>query len=258
MTFFQAAALGLVQGLAEFLPISSSAHLILAPRLLGWPDQGLAFDVALHWGTLAALAAAFGREWLVLIRAGLARDGSESSRLFWRIALATLPAAVAGLALEDLAETAFRDPRRIAAALMAFGLLLGAADRIGGGGRSLDGLGLRGCLLIGCAQALALVPGVSRSGITITAGLFLGLARAEAARFSFLLSVPIVLGAGILKLDDVGLAAATGPFWVGIAVAGLSGYAAIKFLLAFVRSRGLAPFVIYRLALGVLLLALFR
>lgn len=250
----QAAALGVVQGLTEFLPVSSSAHLVLFPRFLGWPYQGLAFDVALHWGTLAALALAFGRDWWNLTAAGLRRDGSASSRLFWGLALATLPAVAAGLLVQDLVEPVFQQPRRMALNLIGFGLLLGLADRAGRGDRGLEALDWRGALAIGLAQALALMPGVSRSGVTITAGLFLGLRRGDAARFSFLMAAPVVLGAGVLKLGDAGPALRTGAFWIGVAAAAASGYAAIRLLLGFVRRRSLLVFVLYRAVLGALLL----
>ncbi len=251
MTALQAAVLGAVQGLAEFLPISSSAHLILVPRLLGWADQGLSYDVALHWGTLAALAICFWRDWLRLL--GEARSGSA---LLWRIAAASVPAALAGLILDDLVETRFRSPALIAGTLASFGILLAAAERLGRQNRGPEGLDWRVCLGIGLAQALAIVPGVSRSGITITAGLLLGLRREEAARFSFLLAAPITFGAGLMKLRDVGPEAMTMPFWIGIAVSGATGAAAIWGLLRYVRSRSLLPFVIYRVVLAGAIVAL--
>lgn len=256
MSLIQAAALGVIQGLSEFLPISSSAHLVLLPWLMGWQYQGLAYDVALHWGTLVALAALYGKDWWLLAKAGLSRDGSAESRLFWGLVLGTLPAVAAGLLLEDWVESVFHRPERIALNLMGFALLLGLADWKGRRDKGFEALDAKACLWIGMAQALALIPGVSRSGVTITTGLLLGLRREEAARFSFLLSVPVVLGAGILKIPDAGQALASGSFWVGIAAAALSGYAAVKILLAYVRLRSLAVFVFYRLALGALLLFL--
>lgn len=256
MSILQAISLGVVQGVAEFLPISSSAHLALIPQVLGWPYQGLAYDVALHWGTLLALILCFGRYWRGLILAGLKRDGSHESRLFWNIALATLPGVAAGLALEHHVETIFHEPKRMAATLIAFGLLLWLADWKSARSKGREGLDLKTCFLIGLAQALAIIPGVSRSGITITAGLMLGLKREEAAQFSFLLAVPIVFGAGVKELPKVGAAAATAPFWLGIMASAVSGYLAIKFLLAYVRSKNLNVFVVYRLSLGALLLYL--
>ncbi|MBI4387106.1 MAG: undecaprenyl-diphosphate phosphatase [Elusimicrobia bacterium] len=254
MDWVQAAVLGTLQGFTEILPVSSSAHLVLLPWTLGWKYQGLAYDVALHWGTLLALGIHFGGQWWGILRAGLRRDGTAESRLFWGIAAGTIPAVVVGLALEHRVEALFHEPRRMAATLMIFGLILGLADRHGKRSKGLDALGLRECLLIGMAQALALVPGVSRSGVTITAGLFLGVRREDAARFSFLLAVPVVLGAGILKIPDVGGAISTGSFWIGIEASTAAGYAAIRFMLGYVRSRDMRVFVIYRLALGTLLL----
>ena len=253
MTFASAALLGLVQGLGEFLPISSSAHLVLVPWLLGWTYQGKAYDVALHWGTMIAACAYFWKDWAEMIRAGLSRQDSPKKSLFWGIVWATIPGGLAGLLLEKRVEAA--PPAVIAAAMIAFGLLLGLSDKLGRRTKSMADLSLRSMLLIGMAQALAVVPGVSRSGITLTAGLFLGLRRDEAARFSFLLCVPIVIAAGILKLRHLGPVAAAGPFWLGIVVTTLVGLAAIRFLLAYLRERGTGLFVVYRVLLGLLCLA---
>src|SRR3989338_346324 len=243
MDYAQAALLGLLQGLTEFLPISSSAHLVLLPWALGWKYQGLAFDVPLHWGTLLALVICFWRQWRQLLLSWLKRDGTVNSRLFWGIVLGTIPAVIAGLALEDRVETVFHDPKPIALTLMAFGILLGLADLKAVQSKGLDGLNLKTCLLIGLAQAVALVPGVSRSGITITAALFLGLNREAAARFSFLLAVPVVLGAGLLEIAKIGPDIAAVPFGIGIATSAISGYLAIQFLLAYVRTKNLNVFV---------------
>lgn len=254
MTAAHAAVLGAVQGLAEFLPISSSAHLALAPRLLGWEDQGLAFDVALHMGTLAALLACFWRDWLALARDGLRRVDSEERRLFDGMVLGTVPAGLAGLALAEQAETVFRDPARIALTLAAFGVLMGWADRVGRKERAVAGAGLKDIVLIGLAQALALVPGVSRSGVTLTAALLLGFDRVSAARISFLLAVPITAAAGLHELPKALPYADEPAFWTGIAVSGLVGTAAIKGLLRLLAGRGLMPFAVYRVALGGVLL----
>lgn len=258
MNASQAAVLGAVQGLAEFLPVSSSAHLALAPRLLGWPDQGLAFDVALHMGTLAALLACFWRDWRDLAVDGLRRADTESRRLFDAMVLGTVPAGLAGLALADKAETVFRDPTRIALTLAAFGVLMGWADLKGRKERGVSAAGLRDVVLIGCAQALALVPGVSRSGITMTAALLLGFDRVAAARISFLLAVPITAAAGLHELPKALPYAGEPAFWVGIAVSGLVGTAAIKGLLKLLAGRGLMPFAVYRVAFGAFLLLLAR
>ncbi len=250
MSYGEAAILGFVQGMTEFLPVSSSAHLKLVPWLAGWNYQGLAYDIALHWGTLLALAAFFWKDWLNLLAGAAGRGTEEDKGLFWRIFWATAPAGFAGLLLEDYAEAAFGLPARTAAALIVFGVLMGWADRSGAKTLGREGLTMRNCLFIGCAQALALIPGVSRSGITITTGLLLGLKREEAARFSFLLSTPIVFAAGALKLRDLAGTSFGGPFWVGIAVSALSGYAAIAFLLRFTARRSLQPFAVYRVLLG--------
>ncbi|MFA5138190.1 MAG: undecaprenyl-diphosphate phosphatase [Elusimicrobiota bacterium] len=248
MTLAQAAALGLIQGLTEIFPISSSAHLALAPRIFGWQDQGLAYDVALHWGTLFALLACFGRDLWTL--------AAKERRLFWGLAIGTVPAGLSGLFLDDYVETVFRDPQVIAVPLIAFGILLAAAERWGKQESRLEGMGLTACLWIGLAQALAVVPGVSRSGVTITAALLLGLKRPDSAKFSFLLSIPIVFGAGVLKFKDLPAAELGPAFWVGMAAAGLSGYAAIRFLMRFVQNRTLYVFAGYRVAVGLAALLL--
>lgn len=254
MSYVEAAVLGLAQGLTEFLPVSSSAHLKLVPWLMGWNYQGLAYDIALHWGTMSALAAYFWRDWLGLLSGAAGRGSSEEKGIFWGIFWGTAPAGVAGLLLEDYAEAAFGLPARTAWALILFGVLMGWADRAGAKNRGREALTMGNCLLIGLAQALALIPGVSRSGITITAGLLLGLRRDDAARFSFLLATPVVFAAGVLKLKDLAGLPLGGPFWLGIAVSGLSGYAAIGFLLRFTQRRSLQPFAVYRVLLGTLCL----
>lgn len=258
MSLFQAVILGLTQGLTEFLPVSSSAHLLLLPWMMKWDYQGLAYDVALHWGTLLAMACVFWREWLSLARAGLNLPGHspDDRRLFWGIVIATIPGVAAGLLWDDYVENTLRAPALIAGMLILFALILGAADRLGAKTAGTESLGIKQCLLIGLAQACAIIPGVSRSGITITAALFLGLRRADAARFSFLLSSPIVVAAGVYKLKDLDAAALSGPFWIGIAVSALSGYAAMKLLLRYLVNRNLDLFVAYRVGLGLLVLLL--
>lgn len=257
MNTTQAAALGAIQGLAEFLPISSSAHLALVPRLFGWTDQGLAYDVALHMGTLAALIICFWKDWWDLAKGGLSRADSEHRRLFDALVLGTIPAGIAGLLLEHQAETAFRDPHRIAIALAAFGLLMGWADRAGKKNRVLGSAGIKDLLLIGLAQALALLPGVSRSGITMTAGLGLGFDRVSAARLSFLLAMPITAAAGLHKAKDAIPLLGDPAFWVGIAVSALVGVLAIRGLLKLIAKAGLAGFALYRVLFGLALLHFF-
>lgn len=266
MDLLRALILGIVQGLTEFIPVSSSGHLVLVPRMLGWPDQGLAFDAALHIGTLSALLVYFWHDWLRLIRAGLGdlvRNGrrvtsySADSRLLLLIAVGTIPAAVAGLLLDDWIEANLREAWNVAIALIAAGLLMLAAERLARLWRPLSSVRLLDALIIGVAQACALVPGVSRSGATISAGLVLGFRREDAARFAFLLGTPTFAGAALLKSPD--LAEATRgellDLAVGMLAAAVVGFIAISWLLRFLRTRSLVPFVIYRCVLGVATLA---
>lgn len=257
MTVFQAIVLGLVQGLAEFLPISSSAHLALTPYFLGWEDPGLAFDVALHLGTLMALAWYFRLDWIALTKSAwqIARSRrieTPNERRVLYLVIATIPGAIAGLLVNDLAETVFRTPQLIATTLIVMGVLLWAADRFAPRDRQEADIGLRDAFLIGCAQMFALIPGVSRSGSTITAGRALGLDRIAAARFSFLMSMPITSAAAILKtpeaLRDQGLSA---PLVAGILAAAFSSWLAITVLLRFVSRNSFGIFAVYRVLLGV-------
>jgi len=264
LALWHAVVLALLQGLTEFLPISSSAHLVLVPVVTGWPDQGLAFDVAVHVGTLGAVLLYFRREVLAMARdwglSILLRRPTGESRLAWAVLWGTVPAALAGLLLDDLAETSLRSPLVIALATIGFGLLLGWADRSGRRNRNEHQLAWRDVLVIGLAQALALIPGTSRSGITMTAGLALGLGREAAARFSFLLSIPIILLAGGYKGLQLATAAEAvdwTPIVVGALVSGASAYLCIHWFLRLLERIGMMPFVIYRLLLGILLLALF-
>lgn len=273
MTLWQATLLALVQAVTEFLPVSSSGHLILLPRLLGWPDQGLEFDIATNSGTLIAVMAYFRRDIARMAREfgasfrAAERAANPDARMIWLLAWGTIPAGLAGLFLKGWIAGQAREPRLIATTAIFYGLLLLFADRRSqtaagrGPGRGLEELGMREALLIGCAQALALVPGTSRSGITITAALLLGFARPAAARFSFLLAIPIGLAVAAKQVLDVArgmpLGVPTGALIVGIAVSAVAGYAVIAFLLDWVRRRSLAPFAIYRLALGVALFVIF-
>jgi undecaprenyl-diphosphatase len=259
MSRFQAFVLGVVQGLGEFLPISSSGHLIVVPWLLGWPGQSLAFDVALHLGTLFAVAAAFASDWRRLLTCGLRGllrghpFAEAESRLLWLLAVASIPGALAGLVLEEWAETAFRSPALVAGTMALLGIVLWIADRRRG---SREAVSWRDGLLIGLAQAAAIVPGVSRSGATISMGLFLGYKREDAARFSFLLSLPITLGAAVFKVPTL-LRETSDPAGVmlGMVSAAAFGFLAIRFLLRYVRTRDYRPFVYYRLLFGLLVWA---
>ena len=252
--------LALIQGLTEFLPISSSAHLILPSQLLGWEDQGLAFDVGVHVGTLLAVVYYFRRELGVMIVAWVRSLGGRfdaDGKLAWLVALATLPAMLSGLLFAGLIEQFGRSILVIAAATLIFGVLLGWADRRRQATRAIGELTWRDAIVIGLAQAVALIPGTSRSGITITAALMLGFERQSAARFSFLLSIPIIFGAGLLQVVNLleqGGGAPWLPIGIGTLVAGLSALACIHLFLNWLDRVGMMPFVYYRLALGVLLL----
>ena len=266
VTIIEAIVLGVVQALAEFLPISSSAHLILVPWLLGWPSHGLVFDLALHVGTSIALLGYFWRDWLNLASAvarGLVDATARSShqwRLAWLIVIGCIPAAVVGILFEDLIEATLRQPALIAVLLIGFGLVLYVADKVGKRERSLDQVTLTDALTIGCAQVLALAPGVSRSGITMTAGLFRGLDRATAARFSFLLSAPITVAAAVYKLRvllrEPLTSADAAAFLVGIVTAAVVGALAIGFLLRYLQRQPVTIFVWYRVGAGLIVLML--
>lgn len=262
MDGLQAAVLGLIQGLTEFLPVSSSGHLVLAPWLFGWQDQSLAFDVAVHLGTLMAVVVYFWKDLLGLVPAVprlLSPAQDAQVRLLRGLMIATIPACVLGAVLQVLLDIEFGSPALVAVNLMGFGLLLGAADRWGRRDRQVADLGWKGYLLLGCAQALALIPGTSRSGATMTAGLALGLDRVGAARVSFLMAVPVIAIAGayemlkLLRGDEIVDWAAMG---IGVSVAFVSGWLCIAGLLKFLTRVGFWPFVAYRLLLGVVILGL--
>ncbi|MDD2851225.1 MAG: undecaprenyl-diphosphatase UppP [Desulfuromonadaceae bacterium] len=260
MNLFHAAILGSLQGFAEVLPISSSAHLILLPWLLGWPESGLTFDVALHLGTFLALSLYFRHDIIEMTVSffdalSARRLNTSSRRLPFLIVAATIPAALVGKLFEHQVEDIFRsNPLLIASFLVGFGLLLGVADYFGRKRRTMDALRPSSALYIGLMQCLALLPGVSRSGITITAGLMLGFTRDSAARFSFLLSLPIVAGAALLKtvhLFKHGIPAGEGmPMLAGIFFSALTGYISVALLLRLVQKQSLSPFVWYRVIIG--------
>jgi len=260
MTVLQALVLGIVQGLAEFLPISSSAHLVLAPWLFGWPDPGLAFDVALHVGTLIAVLWYFRGEWVRLAQSAFAlirtrRADTEEKRRFLHLVIATIPAAIAGLLLEDYAESTFRSPTLIASTLIVMGIVLWGADRYAARDRPLASMRVRDAILVGVAQIFALVPGVSRSGSTMTAGRGLRFDRQSAATFSFLMSMPITAAAAILKVPTLLHAREHTTLIVGIVAAAASGWLAIAVLLRYVSRHSYGVFALYRLLLGAGILA---
>jgi len=264
LDWLQITVLALIQGLTEFLPISSSGHLVLTPQLFGWQDQGLAFDVAVHVGTLAAVLLYFRNDVWLMTRdwssSLVTRQPTSNSRLAWWVIFATIPAVAFGLFINNGLEEAMRDPLLIAATTIGFAALLWWSDIKGEKVRDEYSLSFKDIMIIGVAQALALIPGTSRSGITITAALMIGLTPKAAARFSFLLSIPVILGAGLIKLKD--LLESTLPVqWdaiIGGAVLSfISAYIVIALFLKWINQIGMAPFALYRFALGALLIYLF-
>lgn len=261
---FRAALLGIVQGLTEFIPVSSSGHLIIISRLLGWTDLGLSFDVALHMGTLVALLIFFRKDWLRLLKglvSSLRRKPSRwdfQERLAWYIIVGTIPAALAGYFLEKYARDTFRALWVVALTLLLGSLVLVAAERWGSMKREFSKVELADAGGVGLSQAVALFPGVSRSGITISTGMLLGMKREAAARFSFLLATPIVGGAGVYEMTKLAGEGMPGSmvkvFAVGFLTSGLVGFFTIKYLLRYLESRSMYPFVWYRLALVVLII----
>lgn len=256
---------GVIQGLTEFLPVSSSGHLLLWHRLTGWSaGDEVSFDVALHLATLAALLWFFRHDLATLasawVRHVIRRTPSDASRLAWLLLLGTVPAVLAGFAFEESISTTLRDPRITAVMLVAVGILMLVAESLARRQRQLDGLNAGDALVIGCAQALALIPGVSRSGITIIAGLASGLHHAAAARFAFLLAIPVTAGAVLVKADALGAMAAENGLLIGVGFlsAALSGWWAIGFLLRVLRRATLRPFAVYRILVGLLLLLALR
>lgn len=264
MDIIQAAVLALVQGLTEFLPISSSAHLILVPVLTGWRDQGLAFDVAVHFGTLTAVVAYFREELGGMVRSWgsslISRNPDDEAMLAWAVLLGTIPLGLSGLLFHDYIETYLRSPLVIATTTVVFGLLLGYADKAGAQTRCEYRLDAWRVTVIALSQALALIPGTSRSGITITAGLLVGLDRKAAARFSFLLSVPAISMAALYETKNL-VEAAEPVSWtalvVGVGLSAISAYLCIHYFLKLLDRIGMWPFVVYRLILGLVLFALF-
>jgi undecaprenyl-diphosphatase len=283
MPIYQAVVLAIIQGLAEFIPVSSSGHLIIVRRLLGWnelsPAHELTFDVALHFGTLLSVLFYFRRTWFQIVRAALggkvvrfseagnqgenltADEQREERLLLWFLLVATIPGAIAGKFLEHSAEDYFREHIfLIAGALIAVALLMWWGEKVSSLKKPLTGIGFADALIVGCAQAAALVPGVSRSGSTITAGLFRNMTREAAVRFSFLLSTPIIAGAALLKAHELrkeGLPAGMHmPFLVGVLVSAIVGYAAISWLIRYLQSHSLKLFIYYRIIFGVVVIVL--
>lgn len=259
----EAIILGLIQGLTEFLPVSSSAHVLIASQLFGWQDPGAAFTAVIQIGTEAAVIVYFrsdllriGRAWLGSLRPG--RGGSPDARLGWFIVVGTIPIVVLGITFTRQIETAARNLWLVASVLIVFGLILGLADRFGAKVRPLTSMTVPGGVTLGFGQALALIPGVSRSGATITTGLALGFTREAATRYSFLLAIPAVLGAGAYEATKIGseTSVAWAPTLVATAISFLVGYAVIAWLLRYISSHSFLPFVVYRVALGSVILVL--
>jgi len=261
MDIIQIIVLAFVQGITEFLPISSSAHLILVPILFDWQDQGLAFDVAVHVGSLAAVVIYFRHELKKMshdwVQSLIHQKKIGESALAWGVILGTIPAGIVGLLLNDFIELNLRSTLVIAISTLVFGLLLWYADAKGTQNRTEHSLSIRDVMIIGCMQVLALIPGTSRSGITITAGLLLGLTREAAARFSFLLSIPLILAGGGLKTKDLiesNLPVDWQAIILGTVLSAISAYFCIHFFLKLLNQIGMMPFIVYRLVLGVVLL----
>ncbi len=276
MTLFHAVVLAVVQGLTEFLPVSSTAHLVLFPWLLGWPDGGIPFDVALHLGTLIAIFLYFLRTWIELTLNGFgvhypaaatAETVATNRRLFWFLVVGTIPGALVGYKFEHLIEDSLRKPVPIGLAMIVIGVLMWVADRSKNLNRTIGQLTLLDSLLVGTGQALALIPGVSRSGITISVGLFRKFTREAAARFSFLLATPLIAGAAVKALPELihmrragELDLSMSTILISIVVSGIVGYAVIALFLRYLQTRTLNIFVAYRIVFGivVLLLAYFQ
>ncbi len=269
MPIYQVIVLGIVQGLTEFLPISSTAHLALVPWLFGWKDPGLTFDIALHVGTLVAVLGYFIRDWVQILCQGLGMETTggdpdlvRNRNLLWLLALGSIPVGIAGLLFQKKAESAWRNPYGIGTMLIVIGIVMWLAERSGRRQKELGHVSLIDAIFIGLGQALAVVPGTSRSGITISAGLFRSLTRSAAARFSFLLSAPAIAAAAGKDLWDLfkhngGLPGEmVTPFVVGIVVSALSGGFVIRFLMNYLRRYTFQAFVIYRIVFGIIVVAL--
>lgn len=284
MEIIQTIFIGAIQGISEFLPISSSGHLVLVPYFFGWQYQGLSFDVALHFGTAIAIIIYFWNDWIGIIRSAVsgkklaevptANSSSESEpegsslrvknqlptvcyppNLLWQIAVATIPAVIFGILLMDYEETVFRSPTLIAYNLIIFGILLFFIDKYSSKSRDIDKINYKQSFLIGCAQAIALIPGVSRSGITIAAGRAAKFDRKSAARFSFLLSTPAILGATVFSLKDIVYSNLNTAFWASVLSSAIFGFLTIKFLLKFLEKSNFNIFVWYRIIIaGIILL----
>lgn len=257
MSIFQAIVYGVVQGIGEFLPISSTAHLILVPWFFGWGDPGVAFDVALHLGTALAVILFFWKDWISLISSGFTKPKSENGKLFWLIIAATIPGGIFGVLLDNYMQN-FRNPALIGIMLIIMGIVLYYADKIGSKEIEMEKIGLKRSLIVGFSQILAVVPGVSRSGITMSAGRFMGIERESIAKFTFLLSSPIILGDALYHLKKMGnIPIDKASFIVAVLTSAIVGALAIKFLLNYLKNKGFAIFSIYRFILGAVVIAVY-
>jgi undecaprenyl-diphosphatase len=257
MSIIQSIVYGIVQGITEFLPISSTAHLVLIPWFFRWNDPGVVFDIALHLGTAIAVILFFIKDWIILIHAGFTRPKSDDGKLFWFIVIATIPGGIAGVFLDRYVEN-LRNPLLIGIVLIAFGIILYIADKVGKNRIELKNIGFIKSFVVGISQVFAIIPGISRSGVTMSAGLFEGIKRESIAKFSFLLSTPIILGDCLYHLKDLkNVPVDKGPFVIAIITSAVVGALSIKFLLNYLKKKGFGLFVIYRFALGVLVITLY-
>ncbi len=257
MNLIQAIVYGIVQGIGEFLPISSTAHIILVPWFFGWRDPGVVFDVALHLGTAAAVISFFLKDWIVLIKAGLSSPKSADGKLFWLIVLATIPGGIVGVLLDKYMET-FRNPVLIGIMLIIMGIILYLADKMGCEDVELDNISLSHSIIVGISQALAIVPGVSRSGITMSTGRILGIKRESIAKFTFLMSAPIILADGLYHARRLGgVPVDKVSFIASVLTSAIVGALSIGFLLKYLKRKGFGIFAIYRFILGAFVIAVY-
>ena len=257
MNIIQAIVYGIVQGIGEFLPISSTAHLVLIPWIFGWNDPGVAFDVALHLGTAAAVIIFFFKDWIKLISAGIREPKSKDGMLFWLLVLATIPGGLLGIVLDKYME-GFRNPALIGVMLIVMGIILYYADKHGEREIKIEDIGLKRSLIVGISQVFAIIPGVSRSGITMSAGRLLGIERESIAKFTFLLSTPIIIGDALYHATKMGsVPIDKTSFIVAILTAAIVGFLSIKFLLNYLKTKGFGVFAIYRFILGAVVIAIY-
>lgn len=264
MDLLQSIILGAIQGITEFLPVSSTAHLVLLPWFFSWTDNGLPFNVALHMGSLLAIIYYFWRDWILIIKEFIQSvlswsfDGRPNGKTGLYLIIATIPGALAGVLFEQYAAGLLRHPLSVAFTLSFFGVVLYFSDRVSKKTRTVGEMNMLDCIIIGISQAFAIIPGVSRSGITITGAMFRNLNREEAAKFSFLLGAPLIAGAGVFEARHLEYSAVTSlPFLAGVLASAVFAFLAIKFLLRFVRKSSYTVFVVYRLALSVLIAFLY-